>query len=70
MLCTRGFRVLDYVDPFLSDTNLLGGARWTAEIEAELNNAELGISCVTHDSHDAPWLNFEAGYLFGNWLAR
>jgi hypothetical protein len=50
-------------EPYLSSLDIEKGARWATEIAKELEASSLGILCVTKDSAEAPWLNFEAGAL-------
>lgn len=52
---------LQYVDPFLSSKDIEAGARWSAEIAAELALCNYGIICVTQANMGSHWLNFEAG---------
>ena len=42
------------------------GADWRQEINTNLKQAELVISCLTPENLKAPWIFYEAGVLFGN----
>ena len=55
--------ILQAIDPFMSQVDLKAGARWNPELESELSRAVFGISCVTPNNREAPWLLFEAGAL-------
>lgn len=56
-------RVIQAVDPWFSDNDILPGQRWSAEIAEQLSTTNFGIICVTTDNQHAPWLQFEAGAL-------
>jgi len=51
------------IQPWISSTDIAAGGRWSRDLEAELDAADIGIVCVTRDNQAAPWLNFEAGAL-------
>ncbi len=53
--------VIQSADPWMSAVDISAGGRWSDEIARELNNAVVGIICVTPENKDRPWLNFEAG---------
>lgn len=53
--------VLQAVDPWMSQADLKAGTRWNPELESELAKAVFGVTCVTPENRDAPWLLFEAG---------
>jgi len=55
--------VLQSVDPFVSSLDIDKGARWGGELRAQLGDTDFGIVCLTRESIDSPWLNFEAGSL-------
>ena len=46
--------------PWMSP-DIKAGGRWSREIEQSLRNSKFGISCVTRDNVNQPWLHFEAG---------
>jgi len=49
------------VEPWMSDNNIDGGARWNDALAKALEETDFGIVCVTRANQAAPWLNFEAG---------
>jgi hypothetical protein len=49
------------IEPWMSDTDIGPGERWSGEIARELEATKFGIVCVTRDNQAEPWLNFEAG---------
>ncbi|HME58588.1 MAG TPA: toll/interleukin-1 receptor domain-containing protein [Terracidiphilus sp.] len=53
--------VLYYADPWLSKSNIGAGDRWSDEIAKGLESCNFGISCVTRENMEAPWIQFEAG---------
>ena len=55
--------VLQYVEPWLSQSDIDAGERWDVKIAKELEAANYGIICVTKENAGAPWLLFEAGAL-------
>ncbi len=55
--------ILQNVQPFMSDRDLRSGEEWANRLDAELDDADFGILCLTEDSIDSPWLLFEAGAL-------
>lgn len=54
---------LQAVDPWMSETEAVDGQRWNPDVESELYKAAFGISCVTGENRNTPWLLFEAGAL-------
>jgi hypothetical protein len=62
--------VMHGVDPFVSSTNIDGGANWRAEVSANIAAADFGVLCVTRENRLAPWLNFEAGALANSMVER
>lgn len=53
--------VLQEVNPWMSKKDIGAGERWSQEIAGKLEEVSFGISCVTSENVDEPWLNFEAG---------
>lgn len=53
------------LDPWVSSHNLDAGAPWFEEIERAANECEIAIGCITPGAGQRPWVNFEAGMLFG-----
>jgi len=54
-------KVLQLVDPWMSETDISAGERWSVELSKQLGASEFGIICMTRDNVAAPWLLFEAG---------
>lgn len=55
--------VLQYVQPWMSSSDINSGERWSNEIAKQLQETNFGILCVTKENLEAPWLLFEAGAL-------
>jgi hypothetical protein len=55
--------VLHYVEPWVSETDIYAGKRWSEVVATELEASNFGVLCVTPQSMSAPWLIFEAGAL-------
>jgi hypothetical protein len=53
--------VLHELDIFVSSEDIEAGTNWAEEIRARLQNAKVGILCITKDKLDSRWLNYEAG---------
>ena len=54
--------VIQRVKPWVSSQDIDKGSLWPNEINEALSTT-VGISCVTQENKDAPWLLFEAGAL-------
>ena len=54
--------VLQTVKPWMS-ADVEKGTRWETEISARLDEADVGIICLTPENLSSPWLLFEAGAL-------
>jgi hypothetical protein len=55
--------VLQSVRPFISSQDILKGARGNVQIAKELEDAAVGVICLTPENLTAPWILFEAGAL-------
>ena len=55
--------VIQVLHPWMSDEDLKKGARWSSALAERLEKTDVGISCLTPDNLNAPWLHFEAGAL-------
>jgi len=55
--------VIQSVDAFMSETDIEKGVHWQHEISAKLEEADLGIICLTPGSLGSRWVLFEAGAL-------
>jgi len=55
--------VIQSVNAFLSSSDLEPGARWGEGLDLALEEADIGILCLTQDNKDEPWILFEAGAL-------
>jgi len=55
-------QVIQAVDPWIS-SDILKGARWGEEIADKLEEAKVGIICLTRENLDENWILFEAGAL-------
>ena len=56
-------KVLQVAKPWMSDTEIEKGSRGITEVVRALGGIRVGISCLTPENLDAPWLAFEAGAL-------
>lgn len=56
-------RVIQALQPFMSEADISKGMRWEQEIGQQLDQARFGIFCLTAESLNARWINFEAGAL-------
>lgn len=55
--------VLNYVEPWVSQSDIEAGERWGIEVAKELEASNFGVICVTQENLSSPWLLFEAGAL-------
>jgi hypothetical protein len=53
--------LINQVEPWLSSHEIAAGARWSAEIAKKLESSNVGITCLTAENQNAPWILFEAG---------
>lgn len=54
-------RVIQLIDPWMSESDADKGIRWEQRIGDELNQTRCGVFCLTPENLDSRWLNFEAG---------
>ncbi len=55
--------VLQYVKPYFTPDDIEKGAKWNSDIARELEEADIGLICLTRDNTDKAWILFEAGAL-------
>jgi len=55
--------VIQAAEPWMSDSDIAPGDRWSVSLADQLEDAHFGIICLTPDNLKAPWLHFEAGAL-------
>lgn len=55
--------VLYYIQPWLSETDIEAGKRWSVEIAKQLEESNFGIICITRENIESSWILFEAGAL-------
>lgn len=55
--------VIQNLDPWMSESDIDKGTLWGQEISGQLQQAKIGIICLTSENLQAPWINFEAGAL-------
>ncbi|MCX9013096.1 MAG: toll/interleukin-1 receptor domain-containing protein [Candidatus Methanoperedens sp.] len=55
--------VINAVQPWMSEVDIDKGARWYIELANQLEDAQVGIICLTPDNLNAPYILFEAGAL-------
>jgi hypothetical protein len=56
-------KVVQAVEPFMSEADIDKGSRGLNEIARALEGVKLGISCLTPENLNASWLLYEAGAL-------
>jgi hypothetical protein len=54
---------LQAVRPWMSKVDIDKGVQWSQQISAELQEARVGVMCLTPENLHAEWLHFEAGAL-------
>lgn len=54
-------RIVQALEPWMSERDIDSGARWQQEIGDRLATTDVGICVVTRENVHRPWLNFEAG---------
>ena len=55
--------VLHYIEPWLSQSDIQAGDRWSVEVAKQLDGCNFGVICITRENLNAPWILFEAGAL-------
>ena len=55
--------VLQFVRPFYSPDDIDKGTKWVSELSKKLSECDIGITCLTGDNLNKPWILFEAGAL-------
>src|SRR5260221_228205 len=53
--------VIQVVEPYVSSEDVEKGTRWFAEIGKNLEEAKVGIGCLTRENMNKPWVLFETG---------
>lgn len=53
--------ILHYVKPWLSESGIEAGSRWSPKVAEELEQTHFGILLITPENLTAPWVLFEAG---------
>jgi hypothetical protein len=56
-------RVVQTVQPWLSNHDIPSGSRWSLQLGEQLEDLKTGVLCLTPDNLGAPWVLFEAGAL-------
>lgn len=54
---------INALDLWMSDTDINPGDRWSDAVATELDQARVGIICVTMENRNAEWILFESGAL-------
>lgn len=56
-------RVIQRAEPFLSSEGIEKGARWSSDLNSQLEGTQFGLICLTKTNLTAPWIQYEAGAL-------
>lgn len=56
-------RVVQAAKPWMSEADIQKGSRGLTELTKALSSMKVGITCLSPDNLDSPWLHFEAGAL-------
>ena len=56
-------KVIQAVEPWMSEHNIDKGGRWNPEIAKALSDTNFGIVCLTPENLDSRWIHFEVGAL-------
>src|SRR2546423_894227 len=51
------------LEPWIANTEINAGALWNQEVRSALEQARVGIICLTPENKNSPWLHYEAGAL-------
>jgi hypothetical protein len=54
-------RIIQAVDPWMSQHDIHKGTRWSLELARGLEEARFGLCCLTPENLNKPWILFEAG---------
>ncbi|HEX6650872.1 MAG TPA: toll/interleukin-1 receptor domain-containing protein [Pyrinomonadaceae bacterium] len=54
-------RVIQAIQPWMSESDIEKGTRWEQVISRELADSKFGIVCLTPENLGSRWINFEAG---------
>lgn len=55
--------VIQAADPWMSEEDIDPGSMWDKDLIEALENAKIGILCITSDDLKSIWMHFEAGML-------
>jgi hypothetical protein len=56
-------KVIQSLDPWISDESISKGSFWQNEIMKGLKNSRVGLIVLTQENVARPWLHYEAGYM-------
>ena len=56
-------KVIQAVEPWMSQEDIGPGMRWSHEIASELEASTFGLICITPENQSNPWIMFETGAL-------
>jgi len=54
-------KVIQRVEPWMSNESIRSGSQWFAELSSALTEARFMIACMTPDNLSSPYIMFEAG---------
>ena len=55
--------IIQAAKPWMSGEDIAAGARWSDQVQKQLEDSKFGIICLTKDNLNAPWIHFETGAL-------
>jgi hypothetical protein len=55
--------VIQAADPWMSEADIDPGSNWDKDLLKTLEEAKIGILCITSDDLKSIWMHFEAGML-------